>query len=301
MENKINIAELLKDCPKGMELDCTIWNGVTFEGIDSSSPSYPIKIKIKGDKTTVTEYLTKFGEWNTNENSKCIIFPKGKTTWEGFVPPRVFKDGDIITCTNSCCAFVSIFKEKRNEISFIKYCELILDDNEFIFGDNWSDFSNPRFATEEEKEKLFGAIKANGYKWNEETKTLEKLIEPKFKVGDYIRQNKKNIVRLVSEVCDNHYLLDEKDISLPFFAQDVWELVPNKFDINTLKPFESKVLVREGKTDVWQPSYYGFLNQRNKRFYTTTNTWSMCIPYNEDTKHLIGTTNDCDDFYKTWE
>ena len=27
---KINVAELLKDCPKGMELDCTIFNCVVF-------------------------------------------------------------------------------------------------------------------------------------------------------------------------------------------------------------------------------------------------------------------------------
>ena len=27
----------------------------------------------------------------------------------------------------------------------------------------------------------------------------------------------------------------------------------------------------------------------------------MCIPYNDETKHLIGTTNDCPDYYKWWE
>lgn len=109
-----------------------------------------------------------------------------------------------------------------------------------------------RLATEEEKQKLFQAIKDNGYKWNEEEKKLEKL-----------------------EV--------------------------KKFDINTLVPFESTVLVRENKTEVWQPALYGFFNQYNKRFYTTSTTWLMCIPYNEDTKHLLGTTNDCDEYYKTWE
>lgn len=30
MENKINIAELLEDCPKGMELDCIIYDNVEF-------------------------------------------------------------------------------------------------------------------------------------------------------------------------------------------------------------------------------------------------------------------------------
>lgn len=78
---KINIAEILKSCPKGMELDCTMWDGVTFEEIQPGN--YPIRIRIKD---TVAE-LTEFGEWNYTKNSKCVIFPKGKTTWEGFVPP----------------------------------------------------------------------------------------------------------------------------------------------------------------------------------------------------------------------
>ena len=33
MENKLNISELLKDCPKGMELDCTLFEGLEFDGI----------------------------------------------------------------------------------------------------------------------------------------------------------------------------------------------------------------------------------------------------------------------------
>ena len=46
MENMINIAEILKDCPKGMELDCTTYDGVVkFEGVTQSN-MYPIKISI---------------------------------------------------------------------------------------------------------------------------------------------------------------------------------------------------------------------------------------------------------------
>ena len=28
---KINVAELLKDCPRGMELDCTMYEDVCFD------------------------------------------------------------------------------------------------------------------------------------------------------------------------------------------------------------------------------------------------------------------------------
>ena len=42
----INIAEILKDCPKGMELDSPNYNGVVkFEGVTQSN-MYSIKISI---------------------------------------------------------------------------------------------------------------------------------------------------------------------------------------------------------------------------------------------------------------
>ena len=91
---KINIAELLKDCPRGMELDCINYNGVvTFEEISNCS-DYPIKITVKYNNECATHTLTKYGQTCISSYNKCIIFPKGKTTWEGFHRP--FKDGDII-------------------------------------------------------------------------------------------------------------------------------------------------------------------------------------------------------------
>lgn len=59
MENRINIAELLKDCPKGMELDCTMLDNVVFEKIDTSSPFHPIIIWRTDTNKTI--HLTKYG------------------------------------------------------------------------------------------------------------------------------------------------------------------------------------------------------------------------------------------------
>jgi hypothetical protein len=36
MEQKINVAERLKDCPSGMELDCVMWENVTLDYISES-------------------------------------------------------------------------------------------------------------------------------------------------------------------------------------------------------------------------------------------------------------------------
>lgn len=159
MENKINIAELLKDCPKDMELDCSVFEDVTLYKIDTDiANEFPIRIKTKNDYFLD---LTKYGTYSNVEEAKCIILPKGKTTWEGFVPPRAHK------------------------IDF--------------------------------------------------------------------------------------------------------------------KPFEP-VLVRDNNDCVWKADFYSHHEDRQHYSYACTGDYyTQCIPYNEDTTHLVGTTNDCPDKYKSWK
>ena len=306
MKNKINIAELLKDCPKGMELDCTMYDRVTFDevttviGFDDKKRVKIILSTHYSDGTKDEINLTEYGTYTYDETAKCVIFPKGKTTWDGFVPPCQFKNGDIITCNNSACTFVSIFMDKPTEKSFQKHCSVILDDNKFIVGIKCADYANPRFATEEEKAKLFKAIKANGYKWNPETKTLEKF--PKFKVGDRVKHISAYTSGIVVKVTDKGYHIDypkgEGVCYINFTLEKDYELAPNKFDINILVPFESRVLVRNDEKQDWIPAFWGC---KRADGYTTTFGWcKCCIPY-EGNENLFRTNNDCDDFYKTWK
>jgi hypothetical protein len=74
---------------------------------------------------------------------------------------------------------------------------------------------------------LFQKIKEAGYKWNQETKTLEKLIEPKFKVGDKVRVKNEvsNNYRIIDGVFDTFYSLQMFG-RIDFTEQDRWELVP---------------------------------------------------------------------------
>ena len=72
-----------------------------------------------------------------------------------------------------------------------------------------------------------------------------------------------------------------------------------KFDPNTLKPFD-KVLVKYNDTGRWKCAFYSHGSIIYK--YTTANSGYMyCIPYNKETKHLLGTTEDASEFYKYWE
>lgn len=176
---KINIAELLKDCPKGMELDCVMFvNPVTLKEV-SIECSYPIAIKtIKGDIMVLTEY----GQYADAEDAKCIIFPKGKNTWDGFVPPCNFKDGDILSYQFKGANNRSIYIYKQhNSLNTSFYVALDCESKlivEYRYGYGYAlngCDDSVRLATEEEKAKLFNAIKENGYRWNEETKTLEEI------------------------------------------------------------------------------------------------------------------------------
>ena len=73
-----------------------------------------------------------------------------------------------------------------------------------------------------------------------------------------------------------------------------------KFDVNTLHPFD-KVLTRCDDSEKWGIDLFGYFDNLYKGVCCLDAYLQMCIPYNEETKHLIGTTNDCPDYYKWWE
>lgn len=50
MENKINVAEILKNCPQGMELDCAMYEDVKFMEVDTESDVSAMRIKRGGIK-----------------------------------------------------------------------------------------------------------------------------------------------------------------------------------------------------------------------------------------------------------
>lgn len=209
MENRINIAELLRKCPEGMELDCVLFDGVVFDEIDDDEYcGCPIVIKTKEGETW---NLTSTGCWDDSPSAKCVIFPKGKTTWEGFVPPA------------------------------------------------------------------------------------------KFKVGDKVRhKNNHGVVFTITNIEEDYYGCG---IANPFCLDDQndYELVPNKFDINTLKRFD-KVLIRDNNSARWDITFYELYDNENKSYpYRTLGgmIYKYCIPY-EGNEHLCGKRDDCKDFYKTW-
>ena len=76
----------------------------------------------------------------------------------------------------------------------------------------------------------------------------------------------------------------------------------DKFDPKTLKPFD-KVLVRDSNTSTWRCTFYSHTREDGSKWkYITGNSaYEWCIPYNDDTKHLVGTRKEAPEYYKYWE
>ena len=74
-----------------------------------------------------------------------------------------------------------------------------------------------------------------------------------------------------------------------------------KFDPETLQPFD-KVLAKFKKEDDWRCTFFSHIRRNAVYKYAATDcAYKYCIPYNDDTKHLVGTFEEAPEFYRYWE
>lgn len=74
-----------------------------------------------------------------------------------------------------------------------------------------------------------------------------------------------------------------------------------KFDPKTLNAFD-RVLVRDFKTTRWRCEHFSYFDGGNYNpCIASCGPYTFCIPYNDDTKHLVGTTEEAPEYYRYWE
>ena len=76
-----------------------------------------------------------------------------------------------------------------------------------------------------------------------------------------------------------------------------------KFVPKTLCPFD-KVLVRDTNEGRWKCTLFSHIIGKEDsvfRYVTLGSFYIYCIPYNDDTKHLVGTTKEAPEYYRYWE
>lgn len=234
MNENLDLTEILKDCPKGTKLYSRCLGSVEFSKITLDN-----YIKVIGKNGCYIKFKPNGIYEHSEENAEIDLFPsKDQRDWSKWQRP--FVDGDIVATNDG--KYIAIIKNNGG-----KYYACCHPNVNYFHIDRSGCFD--RLATEEEKATLFQAIKDNGYKWNPETKTLEKL----------------------------------------------------KFDLKILQPFD-KVLVRQYDVSTWCVDFYSYYDKVNGYAVCTGDVhYDYCIPYNEDTKHLVGKSKDAPEFYRYWE
>ena len=299
----MNIAEILKYCPKGTKLYCTLCGNAELGEITNIGT---IVIRKVADVISTSYTLDYEGRYS--HSGECVLFPsKDQRDWSQFRIP--IKRGDIMM-------------EADGTIPFIASGEYYWGTSpKYICGVDGADHFNIRTtygwtsefyipASEEAKKKLFDKMTEAGYRWNADTLELEK-IELKFKEGDVIIDNQGNLC-LVSKIRDDSSvtiaatLYANKALNV-FISNNVnrciqlvtiasttdrnklysaitrkgykYDKEQHKLVKQKFKPFD-KVLVRDDDTDSWEADIYlGYDEGKPFPYICTRAAYSICISY----------------------
>ena len=78
-------------------------------------------------------------------------------------------------------------------------------------------------------------------------------------------------------------------------------LKKERFDPKILNPFD-RVLVRDSRDEKWRCEFFSYIRDYAAFPYVSIATgYKFCIPYNNDTKHLVGTIEEAPEYYRYWE
>lgn len=139
-----------------------------------------------------------------------------------------------------------------------------------------------------------------------------KLYSPLFGEVDFqrIRSDDENAIVITKGVIDASFTkegfyyadVSEECLLFPSKEQRSWTdfiapwLKKERFDPKTLKPFDKVIFKGHG---MW---FCGLFSHIHNSYACVGETYYKCvIPYNDDTKHLVGTKEEAPDFYRYWE
>lgn len=194
MENKINIAEILRDMPKGTKLYSPMFGKCKLKEVINDK-EYPISVCIRGEQAFRT--FTKDGCYISNmEGSECVLFPSSKMRcWTKF-----FKRGDVVYNPNS--GMLAIFEGWVNN-DYTEFNTTLNYYNDHTFGEEEVCATDcfVKATGKQRVEFIEAAEKHYGGKYNPETLQVEpvKVVKPKcsFKPFDkvLVRCNKDSVWR----------------------------------------------------------------------------------------------------------
>lgn len=310
MEENIDIAEILKDKKNGLRLYSPIFGECIFCYVREDTNDICVK-----KHNCVKELFDSKGlYYNTGE---VMLFPsKSMRDWEKLS----WKRGDVLI---GDCGFVCIFKEWASD-DYTRFNGCYFDGMPNAQTAKYRKLdNNTAYGYIRELEKRCGGVL--------NIKTL-KIEKPEFKDGDvlFVKCNDSAFIEIFKCSKNNGDLYDRASLDTTNQILDIsgkyrigkdeitelrlateeekkqlfsalakkgkaWDsekkkIVDLKPKVDELKPFD-KVVVRCGKADKWSIDF--FSHKVSNGYICTGDAWfGYCLPYNDETVKLIGTTND---------
>lgn len=320
MEAKINIAEILKDKPQGTKLYSSACGKCELKEADDKSFKVSFYSSKFGFMNGGEGTFDKNG--NLYDDGECIIFPsKEMRDWNKFA----WKKGDILVNKDRDAHIVF---DKFNDSTYTTFTgrHYLIDPNEYYSTASMAFTESFTLATEDDAKIFLDVIKEKlGDKLNRETLNIEK---PAFKIGslyvfndededgeltiigklvakdeseDFLKfsyQYEIETEKLLSsqdfDLCiSEHKELREATESEASLFESAYTLWKKSKEQPAFKPFD-KVLVRDAVDEKWSIDFFECTLDKSQEHLhgCMTDYWRFCIPYNENTKHLLGTTDE---------
>lgn len=315
MEEKINIAEILKDKPNDIRLYSPIFGECAFSFVREETDDICVK-QHNGEKA----FFNSKGLYNIL--GECLLFPsKEMRDWRKFA----WKKGDALSCgVDNLCIFEKWANEEYTEF-YAKFVTPNYSGNTFKT-EKWSKETNEAVI----KQYISNIEEFKGGKLNLTTLEIDKT-HPDFKDGDIVaimvrkcthiaifQSRQDEYIGFHAVLCQNDELLlqepfreDVGDIELRLSTDSekqqlflalakkgkAWDsekkqIVDLKPKWITPKPFD-RVITRGGNNDIWTANIFSHMNSYGEYVAIgCVGGYHYCLPYNDETAHLIGTTDE---------
>lgn len=257
MEERINLVTV----PFGMEMAKKITKGkipgaIKFVGFGCSHDCRIICFDMKGIYSIVALWRSELEDCEA-----CLLCESDGKTSLGKLQLEIpelltYKEGDVVYCQNrdNTCQWISIVKEAWNNglLGLNEHVAFLLSRKDDKFQfHSYSD--NIGFTRMATEEEKQQLIEALQEDNSEESK---KILKQFFNIEE-----------------DENVTESKQDSECKF------------------QPFD-KVLVRDDKQGIWRIEFFGFiLDDEDFKYRCLYDSYRYCIPYNENTKHLLGTTD----------
>ena len=284
MNENLNLIEILKDCPEGTKLYSPIIGEVEFKRIKYCE--YPIVTRCKNGNRILS--FTKEGLFfPEGVQGECImLFPsKDQRDWSKFTTPWLEKQDKKSSWKPS--------KEEMDVLYSLSYITNEYDEHkEDVITHLYQDLKR-EFFNDSSYENMFSLD--NKEDDMRRISTIQ-VLEYARSLDAYNQYGKADIDKNIA------WLKKQGETSPILSNSSNTGKNKPKFDPKTFQPFD-KVLGRCNDQQLWLCDLYSYSSRIDDpyRHRCVRSGYKYCIPYNDDTKHLVATKEEAPEFYRYWE